>query len=75
MSDAVRSQASLSSEVALYRDRCSSLGFQLEDTTAALETAKTDFLNLQWQAEEELTRLKSEKREKERTSLLSSLPG
>ncbi|EIW59177.1 uncharacterized protein TRAVEDRAFT_46484 [Trametes versicolor FP-101664 SS1] len=60
-----RENASLSSEVTIYRDRCSSLSSQLEDATAAVDTVKTSYLNLQFQYDEDVARLTSEKRDKE----------
>lgn len=62
-------QFTLTTEVAFYRERCSGLGHQLEDVNAALDTAKTDFLNLEWQSDEAINSLKAERRERQREPL------
>ena len=59
-------QAALSLEVAYYRDRSSTLQFQLEDVTAALDVAKSDYINLEFHMEEDVGRLEAENRDKER---------
>lgn len=58
-------QVTLTSEVALYSERCSSLDVQLEDVNAALDTAKTAFLNLEWQSNETINGMKAERRERQ----------
>ncbi|KAJ8463407.1 hypothetical protein ONZ51_g10277 [Trametes cubensis] len=60
-----RDNAALSMEVAFFRDRSSSLQFQLEDVTAALDVAKTDYINLEYRLEEDVTRLKAENHDRE----------
>ncbi|KAI9059815.1 hypothetical protein FKP32DRAFT_1679507 [Trametes sanguinea] len=56
---------SLTSETAYFRDRCSDLGTQLEDTTAELVTAKTKYINLEWKSDEDIGNLLAEQRERE----------
>ncbi|KAI9059351.1 hypothetical protein FKP32DRAFT_1679793 [Trametes sanguinea] len=57
--------ASLAAEVELLRERCGVLDDDLEDVTASLEIAKTDYLNLEWQMDEEVNRLQSENNDKD----------
>ncbi|KAI0628138.1 hypothetical protein C8Q77DRAFT_1076954 [Trametes polyzona] len=49
--------ASLTEEVSLYHQRSSTLSADLENLTGILDTAKTNYLNLEWQQEEEISRL------------------
>lgn len=56
----------MTSEVLHYREQCARLKTNLDQTTAALDTARTNYLNLEWQSDDTITRLQDETNDRER---------